>query len=138
MNEMQQSQQQEAAPQKKGPEPGKKLMAGYAKAQKPCGEEGHYCLDPQGKYKPDWVQLYINRDQLTPASLPFVNGKTKENFLLPTGLWVDCPAWVVTNLQNCIETITEDDPNADPRTHNYQPLSTRTKRRFFFDKKPSR
>lgn len=137
----QQTQRQDPPPPRdpmkpQGPEPGKPLAKKWRNPK--CGKEGHYCVDRQGNYQPDFVQLFIQRGPTTAASLPFNNAQEKTHFFLPTDRWVDAPAWIVAHLRRAVEDHMVEDPDADPRTHDEQPREIVEKRRFFFEALPSK
>ena len=77
------------------PEPGKPLPKGFDNP--PPGDPGHRCIDLQGKYRPDWVCIRIEKTPQVQDRLPFMVKESEDPKAVPqtyqvkTGMWVDVP-----------------------------------------------
>lgn len=78
------------------------------------GQIGHYCLDPQGRYQEDWMQLKIRRDdENMPSRHFFANGS--QEWRISTGIWVDVPPGLLAALDRAeVENIEMDITKANP------------------------
>ena len=85
------------------PEAGKKLPDGFVNP--PIGKRGHLCLDPQGRYQPDWKSIKIHRTaQDMPDDLPFVCADNQPR-LVRIGVWVDVPPDMADAVTSIEETV---------------------------------
>jgi len=64
----------------------------------PQGAPGHKCLDPQGRYKPDWYSLKIHKASENMPQRQYFNHGGKQ-WLVEVGRWVDVPPEIITLLR---------------------------------------
>jgi hypothetical protein len=62
------------------------------------GEDGHYCMDPHGRYQPTWSAVYIHKGSSAPTAQSFLS-ETGKSLRVKTGMWVDVPKNVVRTLR---------------------------------------
>lgn len=68
----------------------------------PCGDYGHRCVDRDGRYQPDWTQLFIEKivdHQNDPQPLSCL-----PKYLVPLETWVDVPPSVMKSLESAVQT----------------------------------
>jgi len=77
------------------PVPNETLPEGFVNP--PCGDRGHLCLDPRGRYQPEWYALKIHKNDNMPQRQYFnANGK---GWYVQVGVWVDVPPVILTVLK---------------------------------------
>ena len=74
------------------------------------GKPGHFCLDPQNRYRKNWSSIYIHKNTQMPTRQSFLD-ENANPLRVMTGMWVDVPPCVVQTVQEC----------------NYEELSMSTK-----------
>jgi hypothetical protein len=78
------------------PIPGRPLPEGLINP--PCGQRGHYCVDPQGRYQPDWYALKLHKTSENMPQRQYFNQNGKSWFV-QVGTWVDVPPQILTILK---------------------------------------
>ena len=114
--------------------PGKALPEKFI--NKPCGDDGHLCVDGGGVYQPTWTQLMLYRmheGQADPQ--PFPLGTT---WKVPLERWVDVPPEVIESLRSAVETHHSMDYKPGDVLLGRPAVHTETtRRRFNWESKPS-
>jgi hypothetical protein len=68
----------------------------------PPGKPGHRCIDPQGRYQPTWMSLYLEKNADTPMRQYVSANNSAGGYRITTGEWVDVPPEVVEVLRGCV------------------------------------
>jgi len=114
-----------------------------------CGQPGHLCTDRRGRYVPSWMQLFIyemegklKKGQRQYCSIGTKNKKSGQcgvkEWMPPVAMWVDVPAWVVSQLENAVESITTTDTEEAMRLGLEEaPVVVEEKPRFHLKTLPS-
>jgi len=101
----------------------------------PPGEKGHKCVDLKGRYRPDWVSMYIDNTHGVAGRIPVVTegrGKGRPvTWHVKTGMWVDVPRDIYDNLAEIkYEEVVYDDMAINPLMKDRGELVRRTVPRF--------
>lgn len=86
------------APSKSSQRPvaGSPLPEGFKNPK--CGNEGHFCIDGQGRYNPKWMQVIVHpTPEFQDNVFVGLNGKTG---LFIVNQWFDYPPWMVKRLRD--------------------------------------
>lgn len=102
----------------------------------PVGEMGHYCMDPEGRYRPDFMQLKLHGSKNMPSRQFF--SVNKKSAYVRVGKWVDVPRFVITALSMTeIEKTHMDYDGTDLVLNDFVPKVVERVPRFAYSVFPS-
>lgn len=115
--------------------PGYALPEGFENP--PCGEDGHFCVDTEGRYQPDWYAVRINRVRDSDAD-PVIFPLMGNRYAVPMDVWCDVPPEIVISMTDAVEV--DHRSNFDENTVRLGvKVENRTvkRQRFFWHEKKS-
>lgn len=117
------------------PMAGMVLPEGFVNPER--GEQGHLCLDPEGRYQPTWSCVNISRNKENPERQHFLD-EQGQSIRVQTDMWVDVPPTVISTLRTLrIPTIIRNGASGEGLTRALQEQVLHSTPRFQFSVIPS-